>query len=197
MTDALDAWRRRSLEEVTLPSGMQSQIRKPRNDELLRDGNLPPELRQAVMKVYSGSTKTEDLEPATLAGFLEQQDRLVAAMVIALRADDEAAWEPVDLSGETLAELPPDDVEALRDIGNRTKTVEAVTARSLMQRELLDRARALHIEKEAQPATIPGWLEFRDQRRGPEPGTDGEGVAPAAVAHARPASRRRRSRAGG
>lgn len=194
---ALDTWRQRTIEEVTLPSGMQARIRKPRTDELLRDGRLPPTLRQAVMKMYAGSTKVEELDPETLVAFLEQQDRLVAAMLLELRVDDQAEWEPQSLSLADLADLPSEDLEALRDIGNRSKTTAAVTARSLMSRELLSRAAALRIEEEAQPATIPGWTDFRDRRRGHEPGTDGEGVAAGAIADPAPRRARRSRRAGG
>jgi hypothetical protein len=197
MTGALDSWRARALEEVTLPSGMQARIRKPRTDELLRAGGLPPDLRQAVMKVYSGSTKLEELEEEQLRAFLEQQDRLIASMVRELRADDEADWEPVELTVDDMAALPPDDVEALKDIGNRSRSVEAITARSLMQRELLSRAKALAIEEEAKPGTIPGWTDFRDGQRGAEPGADGAGVAPVAIGDPSPRRDRRRARARG
>jgi hypothetical protein len=196
VTGAVEAWRRRATEEVTLPSGMQAQIRKPRPDELVRDGHLPSELRQAVMALYSGATKLEAMEPEQVNAFLEQQDRLVAAMVLALREGDGDEWETVTITAEQLVEFPPDDVEALRDIGNRTRTAEAVTARSLMGRELLDRARALRIEEEAAPGTIPGWHDFRDVQRGAEPGADGQGVPPVAVAAPSP-RRARRSRGAG
>lgn len=190
---ALESWRRRAIEEVTLPSGMEAQIRKPRTDELIRGGGLPPELRQAVLKVYSGSAKLEELSDDQVGAFLAEQDRLVAAMVVALRPDPDAEWEETHLSAEDVATLPPDDVEALRDIGNRQKTAESVTARSLMSRQLLERARALHIEEEAKPGTVPGWTDFRGQRRGAEPGADGEGVAPEAVGAAAPRRGRRRA----
>jgi hypothetical protein len=199
VTGAVEAWRRRSTEEVTLPSGMQARIRKPRVDELLRDGNLPTDLRKAVMELYSGATTLEELEPEKVMAVLDQQDRLVAGMVIELREGEEHEWEVPEppLTVEDLRGLPPDDVEALRDIGNRTKTVEGVTARSLMQRELLSRAEGLRHEEEAKPGSIPGWKEFRDGGRGAEPGADGEGVPPVAVAAAAPRRARRSRRAGG
>lgn len=194
MSGALDAWKRRSIEEATLRSGMQARVRKPRTDELVRDTAVPADLRTAVLKVYNGATKLEELEPEQFRAFLEQQDRLVSRMVLALRDGDDGEWEEVALGPEDLADLPPDDVEDLRDIGNRRRTVAEVTAHSLMQRELLSRAQALHVREEEQAGTVGAWAEFRGGRRGADPGPAGQGVAPAAVGRA--PARRGRRRAG-
>lgn len=194
MSGALDAWKKRTVEEVTLRSGMQAQVRKPRSDELVRDTAVPADLRTAVLKVYTGATKLEELEPEQFRAFLEQQDRLVSRMVLALRDGDDAEWEDVELAPDDLVDLPPDDVEDLRDIGNRRRTAAEVTATSLMQRELLSRAQALRVREEEQAGTVGAWAEFRDERRGAESGPAGQGVAPPAVGGA--PARRGRRRAG-
>lgn len=188
---ALELARAFGIEEVELPDppGFAAKIRLVDVEELVRSRTGPADLRKRVMAAgerVAGSAPAEDsgeVKPDAevldlTADLLEWQ---VARMVRAVRAAPDADWEPVSLTPAILAELPWRTQAALRDIAQRRKTADMVTAMVRRMRGELTEDEALAIVQAERSKLTGAWEPFRDESGGSRPGPGGPAVEPEPV----------------
>jgi len=109
--DALQALRSRNRYDVTLPSGLNVTIRKPRIRDCVIAGSVPLPVLQHIQAVASdGET---NLTPDEMAAGAKFQDEVVRQTLVAIDG------EPVALTQEDISDLEQEDYDALANYGLR------------------------------------------------------------------------------
>lgn len=185
-SEALEAWGKRGLHEVLLPSGTTVRIRIPEADQLIRKGLLTGELLEVASRFVTTGVELKDATSEELLRFDLMVRHMVANMIRGVQAED-GTWMdlPAGLQVELIdqLELPPDDIRALELIARRATTPAIITAASrasLAGLEAIDAAApeiAAAAEREA-AATVDGWAAFRREPEGAVDREDGSEVRP-------------------
>lgn len=106
MTD-VSTWKAKSVMRITLPSGVDVDIRIPNLANILMSGELPNNLREIALAELSGKTKTELTED-----HLRANAQFVRHLVIATVVNPK-------LEDADLDDLPQSDIDVLAAIANR------------------------------------------------------------------------------
>ena len=148
-----------------------------------------------VMEAVAAKPK-EEQEAIVQEGFAFS-DSMVAAMIVALKRNEDDPWEKVELAPSKVSDIIPErDLEALRKIANREITPGMATIVSKRMRGQMSEAEAVAaVEEEAKRSAervVGGWGSFRYLGEGKVGRPDGEGVErPTVLADRRPRSGRR------
>lgn len=211
---AVERWRQLGHERIELPSGFQVQLVLPSEDDLLRRGLFPEELRSvAVLMARDALERAGEKDPGPKAADRLSQEQMQKAVQvpdllvsIAVRRvrppgqplDDDEGWEDAQLSPEDLMSLPPGDAEALRAIVQRETTGACVTAVARYNRGEIDEDEVAAIFTAEAGRSLPDWRSFRGIAGGGQPGQPGRPMGPAPLDHlgAGRTRRPRRARSG-
>ena len=202
MGGALKAWEAAGQTTVLLPSGFSVRGVLPSPTEIIRRKLVPWQLRQAVQGM--GGRKMSDLSEEQHAQLVEARRYQVAAFIRELAAPGTEEFEPVELTVDDLAKMPPADTEALDDLMMGIATAEMITTRSKVALGMMDAESAERVAAEEEGATVGGWTEFHAELGGDTAGQAGGAVGTASEQPARsdepadsvPAGRRNQPQAG-
>jgi hypothetical protein len=176
---ALEAWAARSIHETLLPSGTWVKVKVPDPEVLLRGDALPMELVAVARKFASKGIDTDELGEDELLEYVAFTRELAAQTIRAIRLDGESSeWTEQNLHADDLADVEPEDIEALRMIAFRRSTPAIVTAQTRAIAGALSTFDVESVKQREAGGTVDGYTDFREQRESTEPGTDSTDVRP-------------------
>lgn len=206
---ALQRWLGGGLKTVMLPTGTIFAYSIPPVEDLVARGLIPEHLRKVALQFAASAVDPLTMDTDSLSELLQFMRALIAQSLRYLWTGEQEPieaweqfapgdkWEPVTLTAADLQEaaLDADDYAALFNLVGREATGVQITAQSLAEHGLLDRAEADQIISASRTATVPGWSSFRSERRRASAGAAGAAVGRKAVGAGGDQRSRRRTRA--
>ena len=110
--------RLRKRYDVTLPSGLNVTIRKPRLRDCIIAGNVPLPVLKHLQDVASNGNEP-DLGLDEMASMARFQDEIVLRTLVAIEGED------VEMTPEAVADLEQEDYDALVNYGTRVTPLVA------------------------------------------------------------------------
>jgi hypothetical protein len=175
MHEAMQRWVAKGDRAVTLASGMRVKLRVRSAVELLREGNLPNELRSRALQYETGGWDPKTLSAEERLQAYDFMRTFIARTIVALEGED-GSWAEVHLGREDLVETPEDDVQQLQDIVTLRKSPIQVTAESEAKLGKISEAEARAVVEQEAGRTTNGWRDFRDGSGDRPAGGDGAAV---------------------
>lgn len=181
-----DAWAEAGRITVTLPSGFRVRGVLPSPSEVIRLKIVPQTLRREILGFESKMMNelSEDEHAAIVDGRRYQAAAFIRAMAPPGTTGDDG-WEPVTLTKDELADMPPGDVEALDDLIGGYATAEMITVRSEVVLGLREAADLVAVKQREAGDTVDGWRDFRIVDGGGSPDTPSADVEPVPVRNPR------------
>ena len=105
--------------DVTLPSGMNVTIRKPRIRDCIFAGDVPLPVMRHLQEIATQNGDAPDLTSEESAHIARFQDEIVLRTLVAIEGEE------VEMTREAVSELDQDDYDALVAYGTRATPLAA------------------------------------------------------------------------
>jgi hypothetical protein len=166
------------LSEVELPQpdGWAARIRLPTPQELMRQGEMDPSMRRALLKMREAPDTDEPTDEQVDLG-VDFTFVRAARMIRAIRQGRDGEWEPMRFTIAEFLDMPTEAQDALVSIATGERTPAMVSALVRRHRGEITSEEAAALIDADSATRAEAWDTFRREPAGDRPGADSGRVA--------------------